>query len=259
MSVEKRRGTSNMYFYEVTRAGGQLNKQYVGPLSNPIVKYIHDLQVYRKAVDRHRYQAQQQERRELLTRERTQCRPTAWAADWPALRFLISHQGYKPMNDTQEPEDTDLHLPSLATLQRACRQAEAGDEEAQAQVSHWLQQAPAVLDYGMHYLQLGREQLVRPYADAGAEVQAGLRAILDTEIAHVARLLPSDDPLARACGETFVLAKMHVLQCQLKLLDSETQRTTTKHYEELTDRAHRRYQRVLDAYTRQLESKHKAS
>lgn len=259
MSLESRPQSKKKYLSDVQRDGPKLSKQYVGALSDPMVAYIYDFRCWRKATEQANQRAALAELKQLRAWQVPIAQLATWSSQWRSLRYLLQELGTTKMQPTPQPSESAAEappepnpLPPLQTLQRACRRAQAGDTAAQQTVSQWLQQAPGVLDFGLHLLQMGRARLEENLATVSAQSRACILESIDNDMDRVANLLPSDDPLRRSCAECFVLAKMHLLYCQAKLLEPGATRMLKRHYEELADRAQRRCERILQAYNRQV-------
>lgn len=202
MRIESRPNSTKQYFTRTFRSGGKLHKRYVGKASDPVAQLFFENEQLAKA-ERAAYRKSCRAERED---ELEAVKSLDWLAQWSATWKVLAQLHEKKMhNKPARTSETERKLPGLHRFKEVCREAEAGDSEAQRQLDVWIAGTPEILKQATEMIAITREHLMRFVSSASPESSVLWEKQIDAKTVEILAEA-GDDPLGRMYAEVTVLA-----------------------------------------------------
>jgi hypothetical protein len=254
MGRQKNRTGGPTYVYRTVRHDGRTIRRYVGPLVDPVVRLVSDIEELESAnhqaareasrVEHQEYRAAEEELRrfgkrvELMLRaERGRIRPRQQTS-----RRTV---GDTPVDTNQAKLDDSPTLPSRAEFDALLARAEEGDSDSLRRLRMLLKTHPSIWEAVTDFPKQAEESLIKLIAGDSPFLAESLRCRLD-EMRKDLRFI-GDGPIERLLVERVVLSWLDLNFTQISVIESRERRTDSRAWGQRVDRAQRRHLAAVKA------------
>ena len=269
MSLEIRRVGKCSYFTQTHREGAKIVKTHVGTTKSPFVAFAFRSACLAKTKEKNRCRQLAEERSRNVVIERQvkflmnilSCLRVLEEINTQADQSTIPPQTKdKPMDDIEvdAPSVADYvdSLPKLHELGRIRQAANAGDEDAKAEIDRLTKIAPELVRDLFDPIKATRDSVIEELSGGDYLHKQSLSLMIDQNVEQMLEKVNESDALQRMASEVVAITWLETIRCRALAARTHERKGDATYFESLADRAQRRFTRATEIAVKKSSPNH---